>query len=238
MTVLSLIQSAARRIGVGRPSVAMTATDATVGLLVELAQEEGKQLARYGDWRVLRKEKTFTTVATEDQSSASPIPTDLDAFIDETFWNRNARRRLYGPFDSEQWQAWKATSTFPILDSFTLRGTSWLMDPIVAAGQTIAYEYRSKNWCQSAGGTAQSAWALDTDTGILSEDLMALGVIWRFRQNRRMEWQTDFDKYVFQVESALAIDRPRKIINLAHGGPIRRFPAIAIPEGSWNVSNP
>lgn len=233
MTVLSLIQSAARRIGVPRPSVAMTATDSTVGLLVELAQEEGQQLATYGDWQILRTEKTFSTVATENQSASDPIPDDLDAFIDETFWNRNARRRLYGPVDAEQWQAWKATSTFPITDTFTISGGSWRMNPVPAAGQTIAYEYRSKNWCQSASAVAQDAWVLDTDTGILSERLMALGVIWRFRQNRRMEWQTDFDKYQFQVETALAKDRPRKIINLAHGGPVRRFPAIAIPEGSW-----
>ena len=114
----------------------------TAGLLYELAQEEGRALSRYGDWKILRKEKTFTTVAAETQTD-TPIPTDWDAFIDNTFWNRTRRIRLYGPLNPDDWQRYKAGSTFPITNCFTIRGTSWLIRPIPAAGDTIYYEYRS-----------------------------------------------------------------------------------------------
>jgi hypothetical protein len=88
---------------VTRPSVVATATDPTVLLLLELAQQEGEELARYGDWRALRKEKTFTTVAAETQTD-TPIPTDFAGFIDGTLWNRSARRRLTAPIDPADWQ--------------------------------------------------------------------------------------------------------------------------------------
>jgi hypothetical protein len=234
MSLITLVKSACRRIGVPPPNVVATATDATVMQLLELANEEGTELARYGDWKALRKEKTFTTVAQEEQTNGT-LPTDWAGFIDDTLWNRARRWKLYGPVSSEEWQRWKATSTFPVTNTFYLRGTSWLMQPVTPAGDTIAYEYRSANWCQSSGGTAQSAWASDTDTGLLSERLMALGLIWRYRFSRRMEWEPDYDKYIFQVEQELAKDQPRKIIDLKQGGPPTRVPGAVVPDGSWNL---
>jgi hypothetical protein len=234
MSLLTMIRSVSRIIINQTPSVVATATDATTLLLLELAQEEGKQLARYGDWRALRAEKTFTTVAAETQTD-TPIPTDWAGFVDDTFWNRSRRQLMYGPATPEEWQRWKAGSTFPVNGTFYLRGTSLLIQPTPTAGQTVAYEYRSKNWCQSSGGTAQDAWAADTDTGKLDERLMGLGVIWRYRQNRGLDWQTDYDKYTFEVQQALAADQPRRIIDFKHSGPADRIPGIVIPDGYWNL---
>lgn len=235
MSLLTIVQQAAPLIGVSKPAVVATATDPTVSLLFGLAQQEGEELARYGDWRALRKEKTFTTVFAETQTD-TPIPPDFAGIIDLTIWNRSARRPLYGPVDAAQWQQWKAGSTFPVTDSFTLRGTAWLMGPPPAAGQTIAYEYRSANWCQSSGGTPQSAWAADTDTALLSERLMRLGLVWRFKMRRGLEWQTDHENYLNEVDGELARDRPRKVLDLRYGGPPYRYPGVVVPDGTWPVS--
>lgn len=235
MSLLTIVQRAARLIGIPRPAVVATATDTTVGLLLELAQLEGEELARYGDWRALRAEKTFVTVAAETQTN-TPIPTDFAGFVDQTAWNRSARRRLIGPFDPQEWQQYKAQTTFPVVDGFALRGSAFLMQPVPAAGLTIAYEYRSANWCQSSGGTAQSAWAADTDTGIISERLMRMGLVWRFKQARGLDWQNDHASYINEVDGELARDRPRKIHQM--GGdwlPISGRVGFAVPEGNWNV---
>lgn len=231
MSLLTLVQKAAVRVGMTKPSVVAAATDSGVQQLLEYAQEEGEQLSRFGDWRVLRKEKTFTTVAAETQTD-TPIPTDLGAFIDQTFWNRNRRQRIYGPVSPDMWQRWKATSTFPVTDTFCLRGTSWLMAPTPLAGQTIAYEYRSKNWCQTSLGVGQDAWAADTDTGVLSERLMGMGLVWRYKQAKGLDWEADYEKYAFEVSQALAADQPRKTLNM--GGETIAY-GFTTPDGSWNV---
>lgn len=230
MTVLSMVQSVCRRVGIPTPSLVVSATDETVLRLLELAQEEGRELARYGDWRVLRKEKTFTTVAAETQTD-TPLPADLGGFIDNTFWNRTASRRLTGPLTSDQWQTIKANSGPASTDSFYLRGTSWLMSPVPAASQTIAYEYRSSYWCESSGGTDQEYWQADTDVGLISERLMGLGLLWRFKQSRGLDWQTDHEKYMFEVNDALAKDSPRQVVDLRGSPLISR--GIGVPEGSW-----
>lgn len=231
MTLLTLVQGAALRVGIAKPTVVAAATDQGVQQLLEFAQEEGRQLARFGDWRALRKEKTFTTVAAETQTD-TPIPTDLGGFIDETMWNRNRRERVYGPVSPQQWQAWKAQSTFPVTDTFCLRGSAWLQQPIPVAGQVIAFEYRSSHWCQSSGGTSQEAWAADTDTGILSERLMGLGLVWRYKQARGLDWEADYEKYTFEVHQALAADQPRRILSM--GDHSMRY-GFTVPEGSWSI---
>jgi hypothetical protein len=234
MSLLTIVQQAASLIGIARPTVVATATDPTVTLLYGLAQEEGEELARYGDWRALRKEKTFTTIAAETQTD-TPIPTDLAGIIDGTIWNRSARRPLYGPYTAAEWQQYKSGLTFPVVDGFTLRGTAWLMQPIPAAGLTIAYEYRSSNWCQSSSLVPQSAWAADTDTALISERLMRLGVVWRFKQKRGLEWQTDHENYLSECDGELARDKPRRIIDMKYGGPPARVPGIVVPDGYWAV---
>lgn len=234
MSLLSMMSTVARRVGIPTPTVVAAATDATVLQLLEYAQEEGRQLARYGDWRVLRKEKTFTTVAAETQTD-TPIPTDLGGFINGTLWNRSRRERMRGPATPQDWQAWKSQATFPLEGVIYLRGTSLLIQPTPEAGETVAYEYRSSYWCQSSGGTAQEAWAADTDTGILSERLMGLGIIWRFKQGRGMDWQADFSKYEFEVNQALSADQPRPILDMAYGGMRDKYPGARPPEGYWQL---
>jgi hypothetical protein len=64
---------------------------------------------------------------------------------------------------------------------------------------------------------------------------MALGVVWRYKQNRGLDWQTDFSKYEFEVAQALAADKPHRIIDFRHSGPPTRIPGVVIPEGYWNL---
>lgn len=235
MTLLSIARRVCRRVGLAQPSVVVAATDESMRRIFELSLEEGKSLARLGDWRVLRKEKTFTTVAAETQTN-TPLPTDLAGFIDGTIWNRSKHRPLYGPVDPQQWQAWQAQVSFPVVDSFYLRGTSWLMRPIPVAGHTIAYEYRSSHWCQATGGGATAGeWEADTDVGLLNERLMALGIVWRFKQARGLAWEADYQLYDFQVRQELANDSPRTIIDMSASGPPTRVPGLTIPESGWNL---
>lgn len=232
LSLLTLIQHVSTRIGQPRPTAVAASTEETVQRLLELAQDEGRELARFGDWKVLRKTHTFATTATESQTNAH-TPADLGAYLDGTFWNRTRQMRLTGPLSAEEWHRIKAMTSALATDTFYLEGTTWLMQPVPPAGQTIAYGYRSSYWCKSTGGTAQEAWAADTDTGILPERLMELGIIWRYRQSRNMDWQTDYDKYMFQVQQALAADSPQGIINLS-SEPGERM-GISVPELNWTL---
>ncbi len=233
MSLLTMIASVCQRIGQPTPTAVMAATDETVLRLREIAEDEGRELARFGDWKVLRKTHTFTTTATESQTN-SHTPADLGSYIDGTFWNRTRKMRLNGPVTADEWHHLKALSSVPSDDTFYLEGTTWLMQPVPPAGQTIAYGYRSNQWCKSSGGTAQETWAADSDVGILPERLMELGIIWRYRQSRNMDWQTDYDKYMFQVQQALSADSPHNVVDMSgqSRGTLRGF---TLPAYDWTL---
>lgn len=232
MTLLTIVQAAADRVGVARPSTVIGNADQTARTMLALAQEEGNHLARRAPWQRLTKEQTFTATATETQSGA--LPSDFDRFITETFWNRTRKRQVRGPLTSEEWQSLKGWTTSPLVDAFRLRGNDLIFSPIPQAGDTYAYEYVSNQWCRSASLEDRSAWAADTDTGLLDEELMTLGLAWRFLQSSGLDYAEAFDKYERQVANALLRDGGKRTRYYA-GSAGGRGPGIVVPEGSWSV---
>lgn len=175
MTLLSIIQDASDEVGITRPSAIITNADTAIAKMLRMAKRVGLDLAKRGTWTALRSEVTFTATAAETQ--ASIIPADFDRFIPEAFWDRTSRRLISGPLSAVEWQSMMASASQDWSRFYTLRGGAVLISPTMAGGESMAFEYMSRNYCQSAGGVAQATWQADTDTGRLSEELFTLGVI-------------------------------------------------------------
>lgn len=63
-------------------------------------------------------------------------------------------------------------------------------------------------------GETRSDWAADTDTFLLSEDLLELGVIWRLQQRLGLAYLEEKDEYERQVDQAAARDGGNAILHL------------------------
>lgn len=234
MTLLSLTQDAADEIGIRRPTSVIGSSDPEVQKLLRYAKKEGKELPKRGEWQELRTPSTFTSVATETQTGM--VPTDLARFVNETFWNRSARRMLFGPLNSQQWQTLKAMSSSPIVDTFTYYGNNILIQPVPAAGQTYAFDYITRNYCADAGGTPLAVWTADTDVGRIPEEIFTLGIVWRFLQGEGLPFQTAQATYETQIRQYLTGNKPKRTVNMATGGEWNRYPGIYVPEGYWNIT--
>ena len=206
MTLLTIARNAATRLGLASPSSVVGSTDPNSVTLLAMAQEEGKTLARRHEWQVLQTEHTFSTA--NGTSSYTP-PSDMDRILKDTVFNRTRRRRMVGDLTPDQWQQTQASLVTMVSPAFRFRGGSFLISPTPTATETIAYEYITTKWCQSSGGTAQTEWMADTDTGKLSEDLMTLGVIWRYRAAKGLEYGEAMDTYEIEVAKAIMNDGAR-----------------------------
>jgi hypothetical protein len=232
MSFLTLIQDSAKRLGLSNPASAYNSSDNQVIQLVALAQEEGIELAKRHPWQVLTKEKTFTGTAAAAQTGA--IPDDFDRFVDESFFNRTQKHPVFGPISPQDWQFTQAVVATTLVESFRRRGNSILITPTPNGTDTYAYEYISTQWCESSGGTDQSAWAADTDTGILPEELMTLGVIWRFLRAKGFDYGEAFRTYEVQVAQAFSRDGGKRTLNMGRRNhSMSRAPYVS--EGSWNL---
>ena len=154
--------------------------------------------------------------------------------MDDSFFNRTQKRRLNGPLTPQEWQFHKSVVATTIIEAFRVRGSALLITPTPAASVTYAYEYISKNWCESSGGTDQALWAADTDTGILSEELMTLGLIWRWQKAKSLDYAESFRTYENQVAAAMSRDGGKPTLYIG-GNTITSARLPIIKDGSWSL---
>lgn len=231
MSLLTIIQAASKRVGLNSPASAIGLTDENVVRMISLADEEGKELAARHRWQNLIRESTFSTVATESQGAITTLAgTDFGYMLNDTIWDRTGNLRWF-PVDDTQWQQMKSSGNIGPNIYFRLRGNSLLAIPVPTASHTVAFEWVTKNWCESSGGTGQSAWAADADVGRLDENLITAGLIWRWKASQGLEYAEDFRKYEILVNDAIARDgvKGHLYMNSKHSG------RSNVPEGSWTL---
>lgn len=221
MSLLSIVQDACRH-----PSLTLPVPVSVVGnaqshapAMLMAATEELDSLATRCNWQFLTKEHTFTTTATAVQLTASAIPSDFDRMINETMYNRTLRRRVFGPLDAIEWQEIQASLTAMVNPAYRVRGGTILITPTPASGDTIAYEYIGTQKTRTSAGAAQVSWVADTDTTLFREDIVTLGVVWRYRQGKGYPYDSVKEEYERRVVDAIGRNgtKPR----LSTDGPVR-----------------
>ncbi len=232
MSLLTIVQNAAKELGLQSPSAAYSSTDAQVIQWVALAQREGQELMEAFDWQALTTEKTFTATATAEQTGA--IPSDFNRFIPETFFNRTRKRAVFGPISPQDWQFTQAVGTSTVVEYFRVKDDTIYLTPVATVDDSYAYEYISNKWCESSGGTAQAAWAADTDVAKLPENIFTLGIIWRFLRAKGFDYSEAFRSYELAKGRAEARDGGKRRISMSYRS--ATFPrAPFIQEGSWSL---
>lgn len=236
MTLLSIVKDAADAIGLPRPTAVYSSTDQQVRTLLALSNRGGKALLDRYPWSVAIREATFTSLAAELQGVVTTIAPGFKSLLNETIWNRSATRPAGGPVSPGQWQAYKAENIAGPWDRYRIQAGSLYIIPAPAAGQTFAFEYVSSYWCASSGGTGQAAWAADTDTGLLDEELLTLDLIWRFKQAKGLDYGEDFRTFEMRAVNAMGTDGGKARLSAAPDpDAFTRARAPAVPEGGWNL---
>ena len=235
MSLLTVIQYVCGRTNIPKPSAVMAnIADTQLLQLVSLLEEEGRDLSQRGHWQGITFEATHTTTAAEDQGTVVSIATNgFRAIKNGTFWDRSANLQILGPLTDEEWQRLKAMSTSGPRYHYRIRGGKLLINPVPTASLSWAFEYISKNWILGVDGvTYKQYFTLDTDTILLPEELVIMGLRWRWKKEKGLDYAEDFETYEKQVKQALGEDGGKPRLYMA-GGPRDAQPGVFVPQGSW-----
>jgi hypothetical protein len=233
MTLLTICQDAAKLIGITAPDAVTSSTDTSTIQLEAVANQEGRAQVQKYRWEVLIQEGSHTTIAAESQGAMTTIATDFGRFSNNTLWNRTTNRRYFGPITDTEWQRILAVVSGGITNYFRIRGGNLLMHPTPTAGESVKFEYVSKNWVDTAGGTSANAdkFTGDSQTTVLEEELVILGVIWRFLKLKGLPYDQQFVDYQNRVSEYSGHDGASSIVRM--GGPSRAILALNEPEGNY-----
>lgn len=191
--LLDLVNSACLELGIPTTTQVLTSADTQVKQLLALANREGReQVAAPMQWPQLQKVQSIVLV---NGQASYPFPSDFDSYIPDTIWNPTMRWSVAGPLSPQTWEFVKSglINTQPWMRYRIWQGKIFF-DPTPTTsndGQTVTIEYQSNTFCQSTSGTPQSAWTNDTDTFLLPDDIMVLGLKWRFLAAKRMDYSEE-----------------------------------------------
>lgn len=233
MTMLTTIQNFCRRTNLTVPSTVYGTTDPQIRQILAILEEEGIDLSARGDWQQLTQEATHTTLAAEDQGAISTIASNGFSYIKNgTIWDRNLRLPVY-VIDGPNWQAAKAMNLTGPRYQARIRGGKLICNPTPTAGNTWAFEYISQNWILGADGTTYKQYfTLDTDTILLPESIVLMGLRWRFKKEKGLEYAEDFETYESQVKDALSRNGMKRTLNMGNDAPMVS-PGVVVPLGTW-----
>ena len=234
MSLLTIVQYACRRAAVPVPDVVYGTSDQQILQMLALLEEEGNDLAQRGVWQGLTFEASWTTTAAEDQGALTTLASNGFRYIkNDTIWSRTRRLPVAGPLSPQDWQTLKAWSVSGPYYQYRIRGGRLLVNPAAPASESWFFEYLSKNWILSASGSVYKQYfTLDTDTVLIPEELLILGLRWRWKKEKGLDYAEDFRTYEMQVKNALGSDGGKSVLHMDMGGDGPKA-GIVIPLGSW-----
>lgn len=205
MTVLSALQSAARRVGQGRPATFFSSTENFEAEFSDLATEVAVDVMKAHDWQRLKILKTLTG---DGVTTSFPLPTDYDRML------------LKGdvhPIGSLTWRYQRAENEDDWLTlqdynitapgAYIILGGSMQFTPAIPTGETARYYYIS-NYI----ATGKAAFDADNDVFLLPERLLTLGVIWKWRAQKRKDYAEDLKNFEIAQEQEIGRDKGSRII--------------------------
>lgn len=147
---------------------------------------------------------------------------------------------MRGPQSPQQWQMYKSSviGQASIQRRFRFRQIAgqlrFSIDPVPTDNNSaLVFEYVSNAWCQSAVGTPQTRWLVDTDLGVLDEYLLTLGVRWRMLRRLGLSYNEELSEYESEVRKAMAHDGGAAILSIVPQSASFLLSPANIQEGSF-----
>ena len=211
MTIQTAVQRAALRIAGTVPAAVFSSTDQIVVELRDLAQDVAEDIASAHDWRDLTKIATFTG---DGSTEAFAKPADYDRMVQGSSVN-----------DPDTW-LWGYTAIPTVTDWLRRRDVAWISPGgwIILDGQFQFYPapsgdaefpYISNLIVRDVDGALKTAFTADTDSFVLAEKLLTLGLIWRYRSQKGLDYSEDLATFGIELSQMQTRDKGARVIRKA-----------------------
>lgn len=230
MTVLSVIQQAATRIGVAVPSVVFSDTGRTAVELQEAVNEAAQGVIDDYDWQAL---KTIATVTGDGSATDFPMAADYKRMLKKArLWPSEEPTVPVVFFtDADKWLEMDVSQTSEITRRAIVLGKRLYIKPAMANLATTQFVYISDRIVIADGFTAptKAAFTDDADTFFLDERILKLSLIWRWKAGKGRPYADDKQAYLETIDAVAGVDKGSRVLHVGK----RRTPSDATIAYPW-----
>jgi hypothetical protein len=178
--------------------------------MYSLANAELEELSKRFNWPVLTREYTFPTVVGQAQYA---LPADYRKFLQETVFDKDRYYAMRGSISAGEWQRTKALNLGTLSTArVRIYGNPLKLNilPTPVAVDNVVFEYMTKNFAAHADNSETLRYSADADVALVDEALIRMGLKWRIKHAKGLEFSADLAEYeaVVAREFAAALAQP------------------------------
>lgn len=196
MSLLTVVQSLAKNVGMAVPVSVYGSSDRRWIEALEMANEAGEELIRRVDWSALSASTTLTGTGAQ---VAHSLPDDFDR-LQRGVTVKHAATGAVRPLTRHEWNTLTAVEGDPryfLLENDTI--TLW---PYLANGDTVKVYYQSNQWVGS-----ETSYMSDDAEADIDENLLTMGLVARWRRQKGMPYQDFEAEYEAALQDYAGFDR-------------------------------
>lgn len=207
MSLISICRAVLAETGWPVPSAIASNTDATAQQILAIANSELRALSEKFNWPHLRTEYDFVTVADQAQYE---WPADFRYLAWDSVFDTGEYYRIKGSLPLREWQRWQhgldgQLSHQRFLQGYTASGTPAItLSPAPDGVQSLTAFYFSNEYARSGDGSSIPQYVADTDVSKIPERLVELGVKWRFRRAKGLDFSAELAEYNSDITAQYA----------------------------------
>lgn len=207
MTLKAAVDSAALRAVGNVPTAVFGSTQQVAMEMADLATEVAVEIAESAEWRSLTK------ITQMVGATSFPKPVDYDRMLtgqgiqDKTTWFWG-----YYPFSSVSEYMMAVNGNLPLISpgGWILLDDEFKFYPVPVG--TATFPYISKFIVRANDGMLKPNFTADDDTFVLSERLLTLGLLWKWRSQKKLDYAQEFDDYQYALEHDQNKDKGARVL--------------------------
>jgi hypothetical protein len=210
MTILSVIQNASMFIALSRPDAIFSSQEREHLELQALANQSGSHIARDHEWQVLKR---LATLNGDGARTEFDLPDDYDRMLKESaLWSSRLANPLTHIVSTDRWLELDVRQFGFVTGAWSIFGGKINIKPAPASGEGIKFYYMTTNWAADNGGTPKTSFTADTDAFRLSEELLKLCIVWKWKAMKKLPYAQEQQDYEDAKEKLITADKGARIL--------------------------
>lgn len=213
MTVLTVIQDACTSgIALAKPTSVFGSSVREHLELTSLVQEVADMIVSAHEWQKLNR---IATITGDGSTEDFDLPSDFDRMLEKSqLWTSSLETPLSPVSDRDEWLGLDIQSFDFVVNAWIIYGGQIHIKPAVENAATVKYWYQSNLIATDSGATNIAEFTADTDTFRLSERLLKLGLIYKWREMKGLPYAENMADFEMEKAKLIARDKGSRIIRI------------------------